>query len=110
MSGDSTVSDRSAFERGSLGIQIMLAIVTLGFYTLYWTYSTARQLDDGTDASLTPILAFVPLLNVIALWQISDAAEAVTDQSKIVLFVLFLFVPPLSWYWVQSGMNDVTAN
>jgi hypothetical protein len=36
----------------------------------------------------------------------------VTDKSRIVLFlpfVLFLFAP-LSWYWLQSGMNAAAGN
>jgi hypothetical protein len=49
-------------------------------------------------------------VNIITIWQISDAAEAVTDQSKIVLFLLFLVFAPLSWYWVQAGLNDAAPN
>jgi len=85
----------------------VLSIVTLGLYTLYWTYKTADQLDSGTTAELTPILAVIPVVNLVSFWQISNSAEAVTDQSSIVLFLLFLFFAPLSWYWVQSGINGV---
>ncbi len=107
MSGSPQVTNASAFEKGSLGKQVVLSIVTLGLYTLYWTYKTADQLDRGTTASLTPILAVIPIVNLVAFWQISNAAEAVTDQSAIVLFLLFLFLAPISWYWVQSGINGV---
>lgn len=109
MSDAPTVTDESAFESKSLGMQVLLTVVTFGLYTIYWSYSTAKQLDRGTDASLTPILAIIPLVNVIAAWQISKAGEAVTDQSRVILFVLFVFFAPLTWYWVQSGMNDVAA-
>ena len=109
MAEAATVTDRSAFKQGSLGLQVVLAVVTLGLYTLYWTYSTASQLNNGTNRGLIPLLGLIPLVNIAAFWQIANAAEAVTDQSKIVLFVLFIFVPPLSWFWVQSGINDVTA-
>jgi hypothetical protein len=110
MSGNPKVTDSSAFTNKSHGKQILLAIVTLGLYTIYWAYSTAAQLDEGTNRSLTPILAIIPVVNIISIWQISDAAEAVTDQSKIVLFLLFLVFAPLSWYWVQAGLNDAAPN
>lgn len=107
MSATPQVTNASAFEQGSLGIQVVLTIVTLGLYPLYWTYDTAKQLDRGTDANLMPILGLIPVVNLVAFWQISGAAEAVTDQSKIVLFLLFLVFAPISWYWVQSGINGV---
>jgi hypothetical protein len=109
MSGTAQVTDASAFEQKSPGIQVALAIVTLGLYTLYWLYSTAKQLDEGTGESLTPILAIIPVVNLISIWQVSNAAEAVTDQSKIIMFVLFLVFAPISWYWIQSGINEAAA-
>lgn len=109
MSESVRVTDESAFSKGSLGIQIVLTVVTFGLYTLYWTYSTAKQLDAGTDEDLTPIFGVLPVLNLIAFWQISEASEAVTDQSNIVLFLLFVFFAPVSWYLVQSGINDVAV-
>ncbi len=110
MSQSATVTNASAFKQGSLGLQIVLTVITFGLYTLYWGYSTASQLNNGTNRSLTPILALIPVVNIISFWQISDAAEAVTTQSKVVLFVLFLFFPPISWFWVQSGVNDTATN
>lgn len=110
MAGHAQVTDASAFSKKSHGKQVLFSILTLGLYTIYWTYSTAKQLDKGTNQSLTPILAIIPVVNLISFWQISSAAEAVTDQGKTVLFVLFLFFAPLSWYWVQAGLNDAAAN
>lgn len=100
------VTNAQAFQSKSLGIQVVLTIISLGiFYPIYWFYSTAKQLDQGTNESLIPILAIIPLINIITVWQVSSAAEAVTNKSSILLFVLFIFFPPLSWYWIQSGMN-----
>jgi hypothetical protein len=110
MSVTPKVTDASAFGEKSLGIQTVLMIVTGGLYSLYWFYSTASQLDKGTDQSLTPILGIIPGLNLISAWQISNAAESVTDQSSIILFVLFLVFAPISWYWVQSGMNQAASS
>lgn len=104
-----TVTDSSAFTEKSLGIQVVLSIVTIGLYTIYWLYSTAKQLDQGTDASLTPILAIIPILNIVAMWQISSAAEAVTDMDRGILFLLFIVFAPASWYLIQSGMNEAAG-
>ncbi|MFP8888624.1 DUF4234 domain-containing protein [Natrialbaceae archaeon A-CW2] len=109
MSATPQVTDRSAFKEGSLGMQALLAIITLGLYMIYWTYKTAKTLDQGTDQSLTPILAVIPVVNIIAFWQISNAGEAVTEQGAMPVFLLFLFFPIISWYWVQSGINSVAS-
>lgn len=80
MADTPTVTDPSAFAKKSLGIQVVLSVVTLGLYTVYWLYSTAKQLDQGTDASLMPILAIIPVVNIVTTWQISKASEAVTNR------------------------------
>ncbi|MFB6223150.1 MAG: hypothetical protein ABEH86_05695 [Haloarcula sp.] len=110
MSATAQVTDASAFEEGSLGIQVVLFIFTAGLYGLYWSYTTARQLDAGTDQNVSPILTIIPVINIIGFWQISNAAEAVTDQSGVILFVLFVVFGPISWYLIQSGINDTAAN
>ena len=111
MSGSPQVTNASAFKKGSLGIQIVLAIVTLGLYGLYWVYSTADQLNKGTNADISPgivlIAMFIPFGALYSFWKVSNASEAVTDQSAMVLFLLFIFFGPLSWYWIQSGINSV---
>jgi hypothetical protein len=101
-----SVTNKSAFSEASLGKQVGLAVVTLGLYALYWMYATAQQLDQGTDANLTPVLALVPFYGQ---WIVADAAEAVTDQSSVVLFLLFLFLGPAAWFLIQSGINDAAS-
>ncbi|WP_225307817.1 MULTISPECIES: DUF4234 domain-containing protein [unclassified Haloarcula] len=110
MSPSPQVTDETAFEAGSLGLQVVLFVVTGTLYGLYWLYKTAKQLDAGTDQNLTPILAVIPIVNIIGVWQISNAAEAVTDQSGVVLFLLFVVFGPISWFLIQSGINDAAAN
>jgi hypothetical protein len=67
------------------------------------------MLDKGTDQNLTPILAIIPLVNVISFWQISEASEPATKKDPIVVFLLFIFLGIISWYWVQSGINTVAS-
>lgn len=107
MSQAPQVTDESAFKSQSLGIQVVFFIITFGLYGIYWTYKTAKILDKGTDQDLTPILAIIPLVNIIAIWQISKAGQAVTNQNAVPIFLLFIFFPIISWYWVQTGINSV---
>lgn len=104
-----TITDPSAFSEGSLGLQVLFTVLTLGLYPIYWTYKTAKMLDRGTDQDLTPILGIIPLANIIAFWQISEAAEPATKKDPMVVFLLFLFFGIISWYWVQSGINAVAS-
>jgi hypothetical protein len=110
MSATPQVTDRSAFRDGSLGKQVLFTILTIGLYTIYWNYKTAKMFDEGTDQSLTPILAIIPFVNIIAFWQVSKAAESVTEQGAMPIFLLFIFFPIISWYWVQTGINSVARS
>jgi len=114
MSADGTrVTNPSAFTSRSLGIQVVLAIVTLSFYCIYWFHITHKQLAEGTDANFSPAMRtiglFIPIYNLVVLWRTSHDCEAVTDQSGAILFLFNLVFPPVFWYLVQSGINDVAA-
>jgi hypothetical protein len=107
------VTDRSAFSEGSLAIQVVLAIVTLGLYTLYWWYSANQQLAEGTSADNNPALRtvglLIPFYNFVVMWRTAHDSEAVTDQSGVILFVLLLVFAPAAWFLIQSGINDVAS-
>ena len=109
MSATPKITDKSAFSESSLLLQVVFTVFTLGLYPVYWTYKTAKTLDRGTNQNLTPILAIIPLVNIISFWQISEAAEPVTEKDAMPVFLLFLFFGIISWYWVQSGINSVAA-
>ncbi|MFC6975028.1 DUF4234 domain-containing protein [Halomicroarcula sp. GCM10025709] len=100
------ITNPSAFEEGSLGIQVALFIVTFGLYGIFWMYKAASQLDSGTDADLSPILVIVP---IYGMWMLAEGAEAVADQSQLVIFLLFLFVSPAGWFLTQSGINGTAS-
>ena len=112
MSAMSTeVTNASGFKKGSLGKQVGLTVITFGLYMIYWWYDTHQQFAAATNTDLDPtiqtVLFLVPLANLYAIWQFSNEAEAVTDQSGTVLFVLFLVFAPAAWFLIQSGINEV---
>lgn len=108
-----TVTDAAAFTHRSLGKQVLFAIVTLGIYTIYWWHVTHTQLNEGTDAEFNPLLRtiglFIPIYNFVVVWQTSHDAEAVSEQSGVIHFILFLVFPPAAWYLIQSGINAVAT-
>lgn len=103
------VTDRTAFSRRSLGMQVLFSVVTLGIYTIYWYHITHKQLANGTSADFSPAMRtvglFIPFYNFVVLWRTSHDAEAVTDQSGAVLFLFNMVFPPAYWYIIQSGIN-----
>lgn len=107
------VTDSSAFKHGSLGKQVLFAIVTFGLYGVYWWYKTQEQFSDATSADLDPgvqtILYVIPIANLYAIWTFSNQADGVLDQDGPLLFVLFLVFPPAFWFLVQSGINEIAG-
>ncbi|MFP9192797.1 hypothetical protein [Natronosalvus vescus] len=80
----------------------------------YWYYITFVQLEVGTDAEYSPLLRFIglfiPIVNLVILWWFAKDCEAVVDESGLLLFLAELVFPPILWYLVQTGINDVAAN
>jgi hypothetical protein len=105
------ITDPSAFKNRSLGLQVVLAIVTFGFYVIYWWHITHKQLDDGTSADFNPtwrtVGMFIPIYNLIVMWRDSHDAEPVTGKDGVLIFVLFMVFAPAAWYLIQSGFNDL---
>lgn len=114
-----SVTDPSAFQNRSLAMQVLFAIVTLGFYTAYWFYATNKQLADGTDAEFDPVvrtllmIVLSPILvGLYWLWQTANDLGDVTDQSGPLLFVLLL-IPVANvagWYMAQTGVNEIAGS
>lgn len=98
-----------AFTERSIGKTIVIAIVTLGFYGLYWTWDFLGELADATGADnqvMRFVGLFIPLYNLYVMWQISNDLEDVFGQSAGLMFALWLFLAPIWWYMVQSEMNS----
>jgi hypothetical protein len=107
------VTNPAAFEHGSLVLQVVLSVVTLGLYTIYWWHRVHVQLSRGTNADFSAawrtVGLFVPLYNVVVTWRTCHDAEAVTGKDGILVFLLFLVFAPAGWFVVQSGINEVAA-
>jgi hypothetical protein len=116
MSGSRTsITNPSTFKYGSLGKQVLFAIVTFGLYMIYWTHKVHKQLANGTDAQFSPGLRtvgwfLIPFYNFVVMWRTCHDCEPLTGKDGVLLFILFLVFPPASWFLIQSGINDVAVS
>ena len=63
---------------------IVLFFITFGIYGLFWLYSTSDELirltNKNASALLWLVLALIPILNIITLW---NHSQAVAEVSKM---------------------------
>lgn len=63
----------------SIGTSILLAIVTLGIYTLFWTYATHKEIKDYSGIGVGGGLGLV----------------------------IFIFVSPVTWFLIPNDVNQM---
>ncbi len=92
-------------------VQVVLAIVTFGIYTIYWYYVTLDELHRANGkaegAGMWTLLSIIPLVNLIAQWHHSfEYARFVDDKYPgIAIFILWIVFSPVVWFLVQSDLN-----
>jgi len=103
-----TLENPSALTERSPIKVIALSVVTFMLYGLYWLYQVNQELEEATSAEYDPLVRTLLAFVIVGVWQTATTAEAVTDQSALVLFLAWLF-PPIMMYLVITGMNDAAA-
>ena len=98
-------------------MQVVLTIVTLGIYSIYWFYSTLKELhiaNGKEDAGeiLWTILMFIPLANLFALWHYSEECAAFTDDKypTFLMFILWIFFSPAVCLLTQLELNNASTS
>ena len=92
-------------------MQVGLFIVTLGLYSVYWYFSTLKELHtaNGKDEStvLWTVLMFVPIANLLAQWHYGSELEKFTDEKYPAVGILFLWIviAPMVWLLAQLELN-----
>ena len=100
----------------NMGIQILLMIITFGFYGIYWFYQTATELktvakDNEASPTLWTVLLFVPIGNIYAYFKYSELYEKVGTEkvNKWILLILWIFFSPAIWFLVQRDLNKLVS-
>ena len=105
-------SGSGSFEKRSPVKVILFGLITFGLYALYWAHQVNKQFESadpsGQSAVVRTVLLIVPVVNLYGFWVFAgSAARHAPSQSQIVYFLTNLVLPPIGWYLVQSGINEV---
>ena len=98
-------------ERRNMGMQVVLAIITLGIYVIYWFYVTSKEMVEHKNLAGSPglwtLLLFVPFGALYSYYKHGEAVEALTDESmnKWLVFILWLVFSPAVWFITQTELN-----
>ena len=93
-------------------MQVILAIITLGIYTIYWFYVTLGELYKANGRAdekrwLWTILYIIPIAQFFAYWHQSEQyAQFVSNKYPgIAIFILWIVFAPVVWFLVQTDLN-----
>lgn len=106
-------------QRG-IGTSILLAILTLGIYTLFWTYYTHKEIKQysgigvGGPIGLLIYVAISPVTWFLLPNEVQQMVQAHGRASRVSaitgLWLLLPFVGPFIWFpKVQGELNDFWA-
>jgi Domain of unknown function (DUF4234) len=100
----------------SLGMQVLLMVVTCGIYAIYWFYQTACELQEATgDSEASPalwtVLIFVPFGGLYSHYKYAELYEKWSRDhfNRWLLFVLGIVFVPAVWFIVQTELNRVAT-
>lgn len=93
-------------------IQVLLMIVTVGFYAIYWFYQTACELksladDQEAEPGLWTVLLFIPFAGLYSYYKYGELYEKVSTEgfNRWLMFLLWLVFSPAVWIIVQIDLN-----
>ena len=96
----------------NMWVQVLLAIITLGIYTIYWFHVTLGELYRANGAEdrrrwLWTLLSIIPIVQFFAYWRHSFQYETFIDKKYpgIAIFILWIVFSPAVWFLVQRDLN-----
>lgn len=99
----------------NMWMQVVLMIVTLGFYSIYWYYVTTKEMGEYLHMSNNPllwtILLFIPFVNLYSYWKHSELVVAIADNRypPFLIFILWIFFSPATWFITQTELNRLAG-
>ncbi len=101
----------------SIGMMILLAIITLGIYMLYWTVSFQSQLKEKTGEGFGGLGHFIMIFITFGIYylywhyKVGERLEKLGRQNDGVLY-LVLAIVGFSWltpFLMQSSANKISG-
>ena len=89
---------------------IIFTIFTFGIYSLYWAYSTKKEMvEQGADIP-TFWLIIIPLVNIYWTYKYSMGAAKVAkkeDTMGYIYFILWIVFAPAAMILIQIELNKL---
>ena len=96
----------------NMWLQLILTIITFGFYGIYWFYQSGVELkyfsrDEYASPGLWTVFLFIPFANLYAYYKYSELFSRVSTErlNPWIVFILFIFFCPAVWFLVQKDLN-----
>jgi Domain of unknown function (DUF4234) len=96
----------------NMWVQVLLMIVTLGFYAFYWYYQTFCEMqtlanDHDAEPLLLTVLLIVPFADLYSYYKYGELYEKISEENfnRWVLFLLWIIFSPIVWIIVQPKLN-----
>lgn len=103
---------QASVKNRNMFVQVLLMVVTFGFYAIYWFYQTASEMktvtnDQGAQPGLWTALLFIPFVSLYSLYKYAELFEKAGDEklNRWVTFLLWLVIGPVVWILVQLDLN-----
>lgn len=91
---------------------IVFSFITFGIYSIYWLVSTTNELRRISSKAPDPrmlLLLLVPVVNIVVeiwyYWKYSQAVEEFSGVSRVLLFVFWIILSPVSMVLTQIELN-----
>lgn len=98
-------------------VQVILMIVTFGFYSIYWFYQTACEMqslaeDYEAEPLLWTILLFIPFAGLYSYYKYGELYQKISHEqfNRWLMFVLWIVFSPAVWIIVQMDLNRRAVN
>jgi hypothetical protein len=94
-------------QKRSVGMVLLLSLLTFGIYPIYWHVATKTEMVDcGADIP-TCWLLIIPIANLYWLWKWCGGIEHITREKMTapVAFLLHVMLPLVGMMILQDAMN-----
>lgn len=88
---------------------VILTLITFGIYGIIWNWQTRNEMVEKGADIMHPILMFIPIVNIVFMWQFCGGVEFVTKGklSQVVAFLLVFLTGLIGMAIIQDTFNKM---